>query len=100
MAIANDEDLISWISIIKEKGLSVLFADTEIGENLMVERYNMLKKNFDWKGSKRFNMISKRVHLKISGHDLSFSNKSFYAKCCNHRLPVQCFSRKRIFQRA
>ena len=69
MAIANDED--SFLGFdIKEKGLSVLFADTEIGENLMVERYNMLKKNFDWKGSKRFNMISKKGSFKDIWSDL------------------------------
>jgi len=59
MSIANDEK--SFLEFdIKEKGLSVLFVDTEIGERLLMERYQAIKKNFDWKrGSDRFNMISR-----------------------------------------
>lgn len=59
MSIANDED--SFLGFdIKEKGLSVLLVDTEIGENLLKERYQMIQKNFDWnEGSERFNMISR-----------------------------------------
>ena len=59
MSIANDED--SFLEFdIKEKGLSVLLVDTEIGENLLKERYQLIQKNFDWnEGSERFNMISR-----------------------------------------
>ena len=58
MSIANDEDDFLGFTIMK-KGLSVLLVDTEIGENLILERYDALKRNFKWKGSDRFNMISK-----------------------------------------
>ena len=69
MSIANDED--SFLEFeIKEKGLSVLFADTEIGERLMTERYDLLKKNFTWTGSSRFNMISKQGSFKDIWNDL------------------------------
>ena len=59
MSIANDEDYFLEFEI-KEKGLSVLLVDTEIGENLLKERYQQIQENFDWKeGSERFNMISR-----------------------------------------
>ena len=46
---------------IQKKGLSVLYIDTEIGKDLVLERREMLQKNFpEWSDdtNRRFNMIS------------------------------------------
>jgi len=72
MSIANDEN--SFLEFdIKEKGLSVLFVDTEIGEKELLRRYDFIKQNFNWKGSNRFNMISKVGPFKAIWPDLKES---------------------------
>jgi RecA-family ATPase len=61
MSIANDEDSFLGFNIM-QKGLSVLFVDTEIGQDELLKRYHRIKKNFkNWgKGIDRFNMLSKK----------------------------------------
>ena len=61
MSIANDED--SFLGFdIKKNGLSVLFVDTEVGQNELIKRYNRIKNNFqEWdNGIDRFTMLSKK----------------------------------------
>ena len=61
MSIANDED--SFLGFdIKKKGLSVLFVDTEVGEDELIRRYKRIKNNFqEWdNGIDRFTMLSKK----------------------------------------
>ena len=63
MAIANDEDHVLDFKI-NEKGLKVLYVDTECGVDEMNRRYNLLKNNFrNWQGSDRFIMISRKVKI-------------------------------------
>ncbi|SVD15646.1 uncharacterized protein METZ01_LOCUS368500, partial [marine metagenome] len=61
MSIANDEDSFLGFDIM-QKGLSVLFVDTEVGIDELVKRYHRIKNNFtNWeKGIDRFNMLSKK----------------------------------------
>ncbi len=61
MSIANDEDSFLGFNIM-QKGLSVLFVDTEIGIDELIKRYHRIKNNFtNWgKGIDRFNMLSKK----------------------------------------
>jgi len=63
MAIANDEDYVLGFKI-NEKGLKVLYVDTECGIDEMNRRYNLIKKNFqNWHGSDRFIMISRKAKI-------------------------------------
>jgi RecA-family ATPase len=63
MAIANDEDNVLDFKI-NEKGLKVLYVDTECGIDEMNRRYNLIKKNFqNWHGSDRFIMISRKAKI-------------------------------------
>ena len=76
MSIANDEE--SFLEFdIREKGLSVLFVDTEIGERLLKERYDDVKRNFNWRGSNRFNMLAKSGSFKEIWPDLIKAIKYF-----------------------
>ena len=61
MSIANDEDTFLGFDIMK-KGLSVLFVDTEVGEDELIRRYKRIKNNFqEWdNGIDRFTMLSKK----------------------------------------
>ena len=61
MSIANDEDSFLGFDIMK-KGLSVLFVDTEVGENELIRRYKRIINNFaNWEnGIDRFTMLSKK----------------------------------------
>ena len=61
MFIANDEDSFLGFDIM-QKGLSVLFVDTEVGLKELIKRYHRIKNNFtNWgKGIDRFNMLSKK----------------------------------------
>ena len=59
MSIANNEKYFTGWKI-KQKGLKVLYVDTEIGLDEMLRRYNRIKQNMDWQGDKRFNLISKQ----------------------------------------
>ena len=76
MALANDED--SFLNFkINQKGISVLFADTEVGEDILAERYDLLKRNFNWHGSMRFNMLSKQGTFSDIWHDLKKAVRYF-----------------------
>ena len=60
MSIANDEDEF-FGKKLNVKGLSVLFVDTEIGADSLVERFQNVKdRNYkNWKENNRFNLVSK-----------------------------------------
>ena len=58
MSIANNESQFLGFKILK-KNLKVLYIDTEIGKQLMHNRYKELLKNFKpWNGGSRFTMMS------------------------------------------
>ena len=55
MALANNESEFLGFNI-NQKGLKVLFCDTECGQQTLVERFKKISKNFNW-DNKRFNMV-------------------------------------------
>ena len=71
MSLTNDEDTFLGFNI-NQKGLKVLYCDTECGKKILLERYDLLKHNFNWKASasKRFNMISKDAKVSDIWDDL------------------------------
>jgi len=76
MSLANDENTFLGFNI-NQKGLNVLYCDTECGENILIERYDLLKRNFNWKtsASERFKMLSKDAKLSDIWDDLESAIK-------------------------
>ena len=69
MSIANDEKEFLGFKI-NVSGLSVLFCDTECGAQTLVERYQKLAENFNWKGHHRFQMLTNESMLSKIYDDL------------------------------
>ena len=77
MSIANNStDFLGFK--IHQKGLNVLYADTEVGEDELIRRYKRIKRNFNqWEGSPRFNMLSKQGKFVDIWDDLNSSVNHF-----------------------
>ena len=60
MSLANNEDEFLGFKI-NVKGQNVLYCDTECTEPVLIERYQALQKQFDWKGDSKFTLLPK-VH--------------------------------------
>ena len=58
MSLANNE--LEFLGFkINVKGQKVLYFDSECGEDVLVERYQKLQKNFKWEGDSRFTLLTK-----------------------------------------
>ena len=57
MSLANNEKEFLGFRI-NAQGLNVLYVDTECGEQVFVNRFQMLTKLFKWKGDARFHMMT------------------------------------------
>ena len=56
MSLANNEKEFLGFKI-NVNGLKVLYCDTECGERILVNRYQEIKKQFNWSGGKKFNLL-------------------------------------------
>ena len=66
MSLANDEAEFLGFKI-NVKGVKILYADTECGKPRLIRRFQDIKKNMNFKGASRFNMISQTG---IAGEDV------------------------------
>ncbi len=58
MSLANNESEFLGFKI-NAMNQKVLFVDTECGESVLIERYQALQKNLNWKGDSKFTLVTK-----------------------------------------